>query len=182
MKKTSEKRLYVLHSPLKKWASKRTSTFTILYRKVTIPEKISFSLLWSLSFKLVNFLVEKKNHYTHIVLMLEGNFFAPFRFTLKPDVELQTHRPTKTLFHHSEKLNEFLNELQKIGIIKQIGSKPQENSNFRAICMNLLIPIKTKDSYKNDLIARHLNSKTDQPPESWPLEPSATQLARAKHQ
>ena len=41
--------------------------------------------------------------------------------------------------------------------------------------------IKKNDSIKNGLYARHLNSKTDQSSESWPMEPLETQLANKKH-
>ena len=43
--------------------------------------------------------------------------------------------------------------------------------------MNPVLILKTIDSIKIVLVARHLNSNTDQSSESWPLEPSATQLA-----
>ena len=42
--------------------------------------------------------------------------------------------------------------------------------------------MKKIDSIKIVLVARHLNSNTDQSSESWPLEPSATQLAKTFHE
>ena len=108
-----------------------------------------------------------------------GKICTPFRIRLKPNANLQTQRPTKVPIHYREKLNALLDELEKNGIIRQIGSTPHEKPNYGTTFLNPLIIIKKNDSIKIVLDARHLNSNTDQSSESWPLEPLATQLARA---
>ena len=111
--------------------------------------------------------------------MTVGKISTPFRVRLKPNANLQTQRPTKVPIHYREKLNALLEELEKNGIIRQIGSTPHEKPNYGTIFLNPLIVIKKNDTIKNVLDARHLNSNTDQSSESWPLEPPATQLAQA---
>ena len=76
-------------------------------------------------------------------------------------------------------MNTFSDDLQKIGVIKQIGSTPDEKPNKETTFLNPMNIIKKNDSIKFLLDARHLNSTSDQLSESWPLEHLAAQLARA---
>ena len=71
-----------------------------------------------------------------------------------------------------------MNDCQKNGKIKQIGSTPHEKPNYGTTFPKPLNFKKKKDSNKNALNAGHINSNTDQSIDSWPLEPLATQLAR----
>ena len=66
--------------------------------------------------------------------------------------------------------------LKKNGIIGQIGSKLHEKPTYGTTFLNPLNIIRKKVPLK---LFWHLNSNTDQSSESWPLEPLATQLARA---
>ena len=102
-----------------------------------------------------------------------------FRIRLKPNANLQSQRPTKVPIHCREKPNSFSDELEKNGYIRQIGITPHENLTFGTTFLNPFFIIRKNDSIKIALDARHLNSNTDQFSESCPLEPFATQLARA---
>ena len=108
-----------------------------------------------------------------------GKISTPFRIRLKPNAQLMTQRPSKVLIHYRAKLNALLKELEKYNIIKQIGSSPQDKPVFGTTYLNPLIIIPKGDTIKCVLDARHLNSKTEQSDESWPIEPSSPQLARA---
>ena len=70
---------------------------------------------------------------------------------------------------------------EKNGIRKQIGSTPRKKLDYRTTFLSPLIIFKKKDFNKNVLDAGHLNTNTNQSSESWPLEPLATQLARAEN-
>ena len=108
-----------------------------------------------------------------------GKISTPFRIRLKPNAQLMTQRPSKVPIHYRDKLNLLLKELEKYNIIKQIGSSPQDKPVHGTTYLNPLIIIPKGDTIKCVLDARHLNSKTEQSDESWPIEPLAPQLARA---
>ena len=97
-----------------------------------------------------------------------GRISTPFRIRLKPNASLQTQRATKVPIHYRDKLNALLDELEKNGIIRQIGSTPNEKLTYGTIILNPLIIIRKNDSIKIVLDARLLNSNTDQSSESWP--------------
>ena len=63
--------------------------------------------------------------------------------------------------------------------MKQIGSNPSENPIYGTTFLNPLIIIPKGDTIKLVLDSLNLNSNTDQSFESWPIEPLASQLARA---
>ena len=63
--------------------------------------------------------------------------FYPSRTRLKPDAKLQTQKSTKDPIQKKEKVNDFLIDLQKTGIIKQISLTPKK-TNF---CNYLSEPI-----------------------------------------
>ena len=100
------------------------------------------------------------------------------RFSLKPNAQLTTQRPSKVPIHYHDKLNTLFNELEKQNIIQQIGSSPQDKPAYATTSLNPLIITPKGDSTKCVLDARHLNSKTEQSDASWPIEPLAPQLAR----
>ena len=108
-----------------------------------------------------------------------GKIAFPFRIRLKPNAQLLTQRPFKVPIHYRDKLNTLLNDLEKHNIIKQIGSSPHDKPVYGTTYINPPIIIPKGDSIKCVLDARHLNSNTEQSDESWPIEPLASQLARA---
>ena len=108
-----------------------------------------------------------------------GKISTPFRIRLKPNAQLITQRPSKVPIHNRDKLNVLLKEFEKYNIIKQIGSSPQDKPVYGTTYLNPLIIIPKGDTIKCVLDARHLNSKTKQSDESWPIESLAPQLARA---
>ena len=96
-----------------------------------------------------------------------GQIATPFRIRLKPNAKLQTQRPTKI------PIKNFLDELEKHNIIRQIGSTASDESIYGTTFLNPLIIIPKGDTIKVVLDARHLNSNTNQSFESWPIEPLA---------
>ena len=109
-----------------------------------------------------------------------GKISTPFRIRLKPNAQLNTQRPSKVPIHYRDKLNALLKELEKHNIVKQIGSSPQDKPVYGTTYLNPPIIIPKGDTMKCVLDARHLYSNTEQSDESWPIEPLAPQLARAK--
>ena len=109
-----------------------------------------------------------------------GKISTPFWIRRKPNAQLITQRPSKVPIHYRDKLNPLLKELEKHNIIKQIGSSPQDKPVHGKTYFNPLIIIPKGDTIKCVLDARHLTSNTEQSDESWPIEPLAPQLARAK--
>ena len=109
-----------------------------------------------------------------------GKIATLFRIRFKPNAQLPTQRPSKEPIHYRDKLNTLLEDLEKHNIIKQIGSSPQDKPVYGTTYITPLIIIPKGDSIKCVLDARHLNSNTEQSDESWPIEPLASQLARAK--
>ena len=108
-----------------------------------------------------------------------GKISTPFRIRLIPNAKPLTQRPSKVLIHFRDKLNTLLEELEKYNIINQIGFSPQDKPVYGTTYLNPLIIILKGDTIKSVLDARHLNSNTEQSDESWPIEPLASQLARA---
>ena len=97
-----------------------------------------------------------------------GKIATPFRISLKPNAHFLTQRPSKVPIHYREKLNNLLEELEKHNIIKQIGSSPEDKPNYGTTYFNPLIIIPRGDSIKCVLVARHLNSNTEQSDEIDP--------------
>ena len=108
-----------------------------------------------------------------------GKISTPFRIRIKENCKLQTQRPSKVPILYRDRLNKLLTELEKVNIIKQIGSSSDEKHTIGTTFLNPLIIIPKEDSIKVVLDARHLYSNTNQELESWPIEPLAPQLARA---
>ena len=88
---------------------------------------------------------------------------------IKPNAQSITQRPSKVPIHYRDKLNSLIKELEKYNIIKQIESSPVYGTTI----FYPLIIIPKGDSIKCILVARHLNSNTEQSDEPWPIEPLA---------
>ena len=105
-----------------------------------------------------------------------GTITTHFRIRLRLNAKLKTRRPTKIPIHHRVKLKILPEELGTHNIIRQVGSTHlYTETSF----LNPLIFIPKGATIKVVLDARHLNSNTNQPFESCPIEPLAPQLARA---
>ena len=99
------------------------------------------------------------------------------RLCLKPNAELQPQIQTKVPVYYKEERKKMLFELEYHNII---GSATSDKSIHCSTFLNPLTIILKGDTSKIVLDARHLNSNTDQAFGSWPIEPSASQLERAK--
>ena len=93
---------------------------------------------------------------------------------LKKDAELRKQRPSKVPLHYRDRLEILLNELQRAGIIREMGSDVEMGSLFTN---PIIIPPKG-DTVKLVIDARYLNSITDLSNYSWPLEPVQMLLTR----
>ena len=75
--------------------------------------------------QLCELLGEKKHCYsTHCNAVAKNS--PPLLSRLEPDAKLQTQRPTEILIHNQVNMKSLLNDLQNNGVVKQIGSTPQE--------------------------------------------------------
>ena len=108
-----------------------------------------------------------------------GKIATVFQIRLRPNAQLLSQRPSKVPIHYREKLNTLPKDFEKHNIFKQIGSSPEDKPNYGTTYLNHLKIIPKDDSIKCVLDARHLNSKTEQSDESWPLAQLPPQLARA---
>ena len=108
-----------------------------------------------------------------------GEIATPFRIRPKPNAQLLTQRPSKVAIHYRHRLNTLLKNLEKHNFMKQIGSS-HDKPVYGTTYLNPFVIIPKGDSIKCVLDARHLNSNTEQSDGSWPIEPLAPQLARAK--
>ena len=96
-----------------------------------------------------------------------GKITHEFHVKFKKDAELRKQRTSKVPFHYRDRLEILLNELQRAGIIHEIGSDVEMGSLFT----NPIIILPKGDTVKLVIDARYLNSITDLPNYSWPLEP-----------
>ena len=164
---TSEKRIFP-SLPYTSDNLKFINKFTFQFSDLTDTEYIT----------LCNMLLKYKTCYaTHKNDVVKIS--TPFRFRLKPNAQLMTQRSSKVPIHYREKLNALLKELEKYNIIKQIGSSLQDKPVYGTTYLNPVNIIPKGDTIKCVLDARHLNSNTEQPDESLPIESLAPQLARA---
>ena len=86
---------------------------------------------------------------------------------------------TKLPIHFRQKRNVLLDGLQKIGKIKQNGSKtPHEEPNYCTTFLKPLTNTKKIGCFEIVFDATHPNSNTEQSSQSWALALLATQLAR----
>ena len=103
-----------------------------------------------------------------------GKITQEFHVKLKKDAELRKQRPSKVPLHYRDRLEILLNELQRAGIIREMGSDVEMCSLFT----NPIIIIAKGDTVKLVIDARYLNSITDLSNYSWPLEPLQMLLTR----
>ena len=103
-----------------------------------------------------------------------GKITQEFHVKLKKDAELRKQRPSKVPLHYRERLEILLNELQRAGIIRKMGSDVEMGSLFT----NPIIILPKGDTVKLVIDARYLNSITDLSNYSWPLEPVQMLLTR----
>ena len=104
-------------------------------------------------------------------MMLEKS--QEFHVKLKEDAELRKQRPSKVPLHYRDRLEILLNELQRAGIIREMGSDVEMGSLFTN---PIILP--KGDNIKLVIDARYLNSITDLSNYSWPLEPVQMLLTR----
>ena len=104
-------------------------------------------------------------HNTNSILVKSNKNFTSF---LKPNSELRKQRPSKIPFHLKSKLEKRLGQLQKTGIIREMGDDDELGSLF----VNPIILFSKAGYGKLVIDARYLNSITDLTNYSWPFEPS----------
>ena len=97
-----------------------------------------------------------------------------FHVKLIKDAELRKQRPSKVPFHYRDRLEILLNELQRAGIFREMGSDVEMVLLFT----NPIIILLKGDTVKLVIDARYLNSITDLSNYSWPLEPVQILLNR----
>ena len=103
-----------------------------------------------------------------------GKITQEFHVKLKKDAELRKQRPSKVPLHYRDRLEILLNELQRAGIIREMGSDIEMGSLFT----NPIIILPKGDTVKLVIDARYLNSITDLSNYSWPLETVQMLLTR----
>ena len=103
-----------------------------------------------------------------------GKITQEFHVKLKKDAELRKQRPSKVPLHYRDRLEILLNELQRAGIIREMGSGVEMGS----LSTNPIIILPKGDTVKLVIDARYLNSITDLSNYSWPLEPIKMLLTR----
>ena len=103
-----------------------------------------------------------------------GKITQEFHVKLKKDAELRKQRPSKILLHYRDRLEILLKELQRAGIIRELGSDVEMDSLFT----NPIIILPKGDTVKLVIDARYLNSITDLSNYSWPREPVQMLLTR----
>ena len=97
-----------------------------------------------------------------------------FHVTLKPNVELKRHRPSKVPLHLKEKLEKLLAQLKDADICRETGGDDEMGSIF----VNPITLMTKNDYVKLVIDARYLNSVTDLTKNCWPLEPAQMIMTR----
>ena len=103
-----------------------------------------------------------------------GKIMQEFHVKLKKDGEIRKHRPSKVPLHCRDALEILVNELQRAGIIRKMGSYVEVGLLFT----NPIIILPKGGTVKLVIDARYLNSITDFSNYSWPLEPLQMLLTR----
>ena len=83
------------------------------------------------------------------------------------DAELRKERPSKVPLPYKDRLEIFLKELQRAGIIHELGSDVEMGSSFT----NPIIILPEGDTVKLVIDAQYVNSNPELSNYSWPLEP-----------
>ena len=99
-----------------------------------------------------------------------------FHVKLLPNTTLTKQRPSKVPLHYQEKQENFLEQLCKTGIIREMGNDKEMGSEF----INPIRILLKGNTIKLIVDARYLNSITDLSRFSWPLEPIGSLLTRLK--
>ena len=115
---------------------------------------------------LIDMIIDSRDVYSQHKLYI-GQSKQKFHITKKPNSEIRKQRLSKVLLHLKEKLGKFLGQLQKTGIIREMGDDDELGSLF----VNPIILLPKADYVKLVIDARYLNSITDLTNYSWPLEP-----------
>ena len=103
-----------------------------------------------------------------------GKITQEFHVKLKKDAELRKQRHSKVPLHYGDRPEILLYELQRAGIVREMGSDVEMGSLFT----NPIIILPKGDTVKLVIDARYLNSTTDLSNYSWPLEPIQMLLTR----
>ena len=86
-----------------------------------------------------------------------GKIKQEFHVKLKKDAELRKQRPSKVPLHYRDRLELLLNELQRAGIFRKMGSNVEMGSLFT----NPIIILPKGDTVKLVIDAQYLNSITN---------------------
>ena len=105
-----------------------------------------------------------------------GKINQKFHVKLLPNSTLTKQRPSKVPLHFQEKLENFLEQLCKTGIIRKLGNNKEMGSQF----INPIIILPKGNTVKLVIDARHLSSITDLSRYSWPHKPIESPLTRLK--
>ena len=103
-----------------------------------------------------------------------GKITQEFHVQLKKNAELRKQRPLKVPLHYRGRLEILLTELQRAGIIREMGNDVEMGSLFT----NPIIILPKGDTAKLVIDARYLNSITDLTNYSWTREPVQMLLTR----
>ena len=103
-----------------------------------------------------------------------GKITREIHVKLKKDAELRKQRHFKVPLHYWDRLEFLLNEVQRAGIVREMGSDVEMGWLFT----NPIIILPKGDTVKLVIDARYLNSITDSSNYSWPLEPVQMLLTR----
>ena len=115
---------------------------------------------------LIDMIIDSRDVYSQHKFDI-GQTKQKFHVTLKLNSELRNQRPSKCPLHLKDKLEKLLGQLQDSGIIREMGDDDELGSLF----VNPIILLPKADYVKLVIDARYLNSITDLPNYSWPLEP-----------
>ena len=144
----------------------RNSTFTILWRKLTISEQTSFSIFWFEWFWIcknsVKFLLQLNIVLLQLIWMSE-HFLLHF-----VDLNLMPSCKHKDLLHYRENWILF-RTIYKCGVLGQNGSTPHIIPIYGTNFLNPMITTKNYNSQNCVLDARHLNPNFDQSFDPWTL-------------
>ena len=122
---------------------------------------------------LLRVLIEEKDVFSKLTYDV-GKITQEFHVKLKKVAELRKQRTSKVNLLYRNRLEILLSELQRAGVIREMGSDVEMGSLFT----NPIIILPKRDTVKLVIDARYLNSITDLSKNSWPLEPVQMLLIR----
>ena len=109
----------------------------------------------------------KNNDVSSKVTYDVGRITQEFYVKLTKDDELRKQRPSQIPLHYRVRLELLLNELHRVGIIRELGNDFEMGSFFT----NPIIILPKGNTVKLVFDARYLNSNISLLSYSWPLEP-----------